>query len=225
MACGAERLKAKMAKDEKFEVKRVREAVSCLCVHLQQQTPCAIERYIDDLLTKKQMSNIAHSHCPGLITDCSCAFNYLQFILFEHKEGSRLLDPRDVHTVVRSLGVNPTAAQLGVVLDQLLVLTAESDSSLISMEHFETVVAAFLVQQEAVLYREDYSTLIRAFRAFDQEGKGWIEVETLRSVMGMKGEVMGEDELSRMVSFAGDGQGRVYYEDYAQKLAQNGRAI
>lgn len=148
-----------------------------------------------------------------------------QFILFEHKEGSRLLDPRDVHTVVRALGVNPTAAQLGVVLDQLLLLTAESDSSLISMEHFETVVAAFLVQQEAVLYREDYSTLIRAFRTFDQEGKGWIEVETLRSVMGMKGEVMGEDELSRMVSFAGDGQGRIYYEDYAQKLAQNGRTI
>jgi len=44
----------------------------------------------------------------------------------------------------------------------------QHNSSLLSMEHIEIVVANFLVQQKKALFRDDYHTLIRAFRALDQ---------------------------------------------------------
>ncbi len=76
-------------------------------------------------------------------------------MLFEHKEGSRLVDFKDVKDVVRACGVNPTAVQLNLIIDQLAALNAESDaaSGLVNMENFELVVTNFLIQQEASLFR------------------------------------------------------------------------
>ncbi|GLC40485.1 Dynein regulatory complex protein 8 [Pleodorina starrii] len=67
--------------------------------------------------------------------------------------------------------------------------------------------------------------MLRAFRAFDPEGRGFIEAETLRTLLSGRGEVMTEEELNRMMVLAADEQGRVWYEDYAQKLANDGRTI
>ncbi len=94
-------------------------------------------------------------------------------ILFEHKEGSKHVDLKEIPTLVRSLGVNPTVAQTTMVSDQLASLIG-TESHLIPMEHIETVVSNFLIQQEAALLRDDYHTLIRAFRAFDSDGKGYV---------------------------------------------------
>lgn len=68
--------------------------------------------------------------------------------------------------------------------------------------------------------------LPRAGRAFDPEGKGWIDAEVLRSVLSSKGsEPLSADELTKMMGCAADEQGRVYYEDYCQKTANDGRTI
>ena len=110
-------------------------------------------------------------------------------ILFENKEGSKLVDLKEIPTLVRSLGFNPTGTQANMVselcmgqqgrlrekhstrstgcsnievchdacphilpmgmakqiIDQLASLNA--DSTLIPMEHVETVVSNYLVQQ------------------------------------------------------------------------------
>ena len=149
------------------------------------------------------------------------------FILFEHKEGSKLVDIKDVPTVIRSLGVNPTQAQTQMVSEQLQILNehAEHSSSLIGIEHFVDVVSTFLVQQEAALFRDDYHTLIRAFRAFDPEGKGYIDAEHLKALLGSKGEPLSDDDQNKMVAFAADDDGKIFYEDYAHKLCSDGRSI
>ncbi|KAG2491820.1 hypothetical protein HYH03_009777 [Edaphochlamys debaryana] len=148
------------------------------------------------------------------------------FVLFEHKEGSRLVDFKDVSTAIRACGVNPTSVQLNLILDQLAALNADSESSgLIGLENFELVVCNFLIQQEATLFRDDYHTLLRAFRAFDPEGRGYIEADTLRGLLSARGEAMTEEELNRMMTLAADPEGKVYYEDYAQRLANDGRTI
>ncbi|KXZ55781.1 hypothetical protein GPECTOR_2g1331 [Gonium pectorale] len=148
------------------------------------------------------------------------------FVLFEHKEGSRLVDFKDVPVAIRACGVNPTSVQINLILDQLAALNAESDATgLVGLENFELVVSNFLIQQEASLFRDDYHTLLRAFRAFDSEGRGYIEAETLRSLLSGRGEAMTEDEMNKMMTVAADEQGRVWYEDYAQRLANDGRSI
>lgn len=57
------------------------------------------------------------------------------------------------------------AAQANLVQDQLAALNAQADmTSMISLEHWETVVMNFLTQHEASLFRDDYFTLLRSFR-------------------------------------------------------------
>jgi Ca2+-binding EF-hand superfamily protein len=132
-------------------------------------------------------------------------------ILFEHKEGSRQVDIKEIPTLVRSLGVNPTVMQTNLILDQIASMST-SDSTLIPLENIEIIVANFLIQQDAALFRDDYHILIRAFRAFDPEGKGYVLAEQIRAALQSKGEPLTDDELSRMVGFAADENGRIYCE-------------
>ena len=66
-------------------------------------------------------------------------------VLFEHKEGSRQVDLKEIPTLIRSLGFNPSGQQANMVIDQLATLNA--DSTLIPMEHVETVVVSYLTLQ------------------------------------------------------------------------------
>ena len=79
--------------------------------------------------------------------------------------------------------------------------------------------------QEATLIRDDYHTLIRAFRAFDPEGKGYCYAEQMKNALQSKGEPLSEDELTRMLGFAADENGKLFYEDYCQKVVIDGRKI
>jgi calmodulin len=146
------------------------------------------------------------------------------FILFEHKEGSKLVDIKEIPTVIRSLGINPTNSQLSIVVEQITAALGE-EASYVTIEQFENAAAKFLVDQEPSLFRDDYFTLIRAFRAFDAEGKGYIEVEQFKTIMSHKGDSLSADEVNNMISFAADDAGKVWYEDYAWKLSNDGRKI
>ena len=207
-------------------------------------------------------------------------------ILLENKEGSRLVDLKEIPPLIRNLGFNPTVAQANMIIDQL---ASGTDSTLIPMETVEDVISAFLstqvreseargmrlfrssrsllqscmghehgrgsldvmvmhwtvdnscqrtcrfscqnlercpsAAQEELLVRDDYHTLIRAFRAFDPEGKGYCLAEQLKTVLQARGEPMTDDELNRMIGFAADEDGKLYYEDYCHRLAPDGRTI
>lgn len=134
-------------------------------------------------------------------------------VLFEHKEGSKTVDQKDIGTLVRYLGVNPTNAQVAMIVEQLNALNADAEpSSLMPLEHVETIVSNFMVQQQAALFRDDYHTLIRAFRAFDTEGKGYIMAEQLKNALTAKGETFSEDEVNKMLGYAADDSGRIFCE-------------
>ena len=64
--------------------------------------------------------------------------------------------------------------------------------------------------------------ILRAFRAFDTDGKGYVMAEVLKSAL-MRGDAMTEDELFKMFGTAADESGKIYYEDYAARLANDGR--
>ncbi|KAJ9513463.1 hypothetical protein QJQ45_006026 [Haematococcus lacustris] len=140
-------------------------------------------------------------------------------ILFEHKEGSRMVDIKDIGTLVRSLGVNPTGMQINLLVDELATVNAEADNgapSLLSLKTVETVLSKFLLTSGNVI-RDDYHTLIRAFRAFDMEGNGFIEAEQMKLMLSSRGEPMTEEETAKMLSYAADENGRIYYVGVAVK--------
>lgn len=156
-------------------------------------------------------------------------------ILFEHKEGSKQVDMKDIGTLVRSLGYNPSPLQVAAILEQL---SAQSDTGggggedrpaatdLLPLEHIENVVSAYLLSHEGELVRDDYHLLIRAFRVFDSEGKGYVLAEQMRSILSARGEEpLTEDELNKMIGRSADENGKIYYEDVSQQMVNDGRII
>lgn len=114
------------------------------------------------------------------------------------------------------------------------------------------VVSAFALSNKNELIRDDYHKLMRAFKALDPEKKGYIDADTFGSLLSSRGEALSSAETSTMLrySFPQDrsqprassqdpqamnvrccscaseaATGRVYYEDYAYKLAINGRKV
>jgi Ca2+-binding EF-hand superfamily protein len=79
------------------------------------------------------------------------------FITFEHREGSRLVDVKELPTVMRSLGMNASGLQLKPLMDSLQT----EESSHISLDAFENAAAKFLIDYEATVLRDDYHMLVR----------------------------------------------------------------
>lgn len=147
------------------------------------------------------------------------------FVVFEHKEGSKLVDEKDIPTIIRSMGINPTGAQLARLMEQLRSDQAE-EGALIPLDRFELVVSAFALSNKNDLIRDDYHKLMRAFRALDPERKGYIDAELLGNLMSSRGEAFNAQESTAMLSCAAEAaSGKVWYEDYAFKLATNGRRV
>lgn len=58
-----------------------------------------------------------------------------------------------------------------------------------------------------------------AFKVFDKNGDGFVEVAELRQVLQGLGEPLSEAELQEMIKEADtDGDGRISYQEYAFKL-------
>lgn len=62
----------------------------------------------------------------------------------------------------------------------------DEDNSLVPYSVFETVVVPWLMQNERALARPDFHMLMRAFKAFDAEGKGWIDAQLLKTTLAAK---------------------------------------
>src|SRR5689334_17335330 len=104
------------------------------------------------------------------------------FISFETKENSRLANIKDVPTIARSLGVNPTTSQIQALLDQVAAALPTEQTSTVALEQCEGLIATWLVESKDSLVRDDYHTLMRAFKALDPDNRGWIDAEQLKAV-------------------------------------------
>ena len=50
----------------------------------------------------------------------------------------------------------------------------------------ETTIVPWLVQNEKALEQAGFHTLMRAFKSFDTENKGWIDANTLKTALTTK---------------------------------------
>jgi Ca2+-binding EF-hand superfamily protein len=181
------------------------------------------------------------------------------FIIFEHKEGSKLVDAKELPTIVRSLGVNPTTAQVQTLQQRIAAalapppstppaaaaIPAAADGSapaaappatppaaaasaapaFLALEQCEGLIAAWLLESKDALQRDDYHTLLRAFKALDPDNTGYIEADKLEQLLGSCEDALSPEELNNMLSVSADDQGRVLYQEFALRLATDGRPI
>jgi hypothetical protein len=62
----------------------------------------------------------------------------------------------------------------------------EEETALVPYPVFDTVVVPWLLQNERSIAKSNFHTLMRAFKAFDPEGKGWIEAQVFKTALTAK---------------------------------------
>ncbi|XP_076057376.1 calmodulin-alpha isoform X2 [Oratosquilla oratoria] len=127
------------------------------------------------------------------------------FSLFD-KDGDGTITTKELGTVMRSLGQNPTEAELQDMINEV---DADGNGT-IDFPEFLTMMARKMKDTDSE------EEIREAFRVFDKDGNGFISAAELRHVMTNLGEKLTDEEVDEMIREADiDGDGQVNYEDPA----------
>ena len=110
------------------------------------------------------------------------------FQIFD-KEGDGSITTKELGTVMRSLGQNPSDDEIR----QMIIDVDEDKSETIDFKEFLGLMAKKMKENDS----ED--ELIEAFKVFDRDGNGKISAHELRYVMLSSGEDLTEQDIQEMV--------------------------
>mmetsp|Transcript_4974 Transcript_4974/g.8534 ORF Transcript_4974/g.8534 Transcript_4974/m.8534 type:complete len:150 (-) Transcript_4974:543-992(-) len=130
------------------------------------------------------------------------------FSLFD-RDGDGAITPKELGTVMRSLGQTPTEAELNELINELIA----DGQQVIDFPEFLTIMAK--------KSKEAYTTeeILDAFRVFDKDGNGTITTMELRHIMTNLGEKLTDEEVDEMIREADvQGDGRVVYAEFVNLL-------
>lgn len=138
------------------------------------------------------------------LTDDQIAEFKEAFALFD-KDGAGIITIKDMATVMRSLGCNPTEAELQDINNEV-------DPDGTGTVEFPV----FLNLMSRKIKDTDTEEEIReAFRVFDRDGRGFIAAAELRHIMTNLGEKLTEEEADEMIREADfNNDGNINYEQF-----------
>ncbi|BEI85296.1 hypothetical protein CcaverHIS002_0506970 [Cutaneotrichosporon cavernicola] len=130
------------------------------------------------------------------------------FSLFD-KDGDGTITTKELGTVMRSLGQNPTQAELEDMINEV---DADGNNS-IDFAEFMTLMAR-------KMHDTDSEEEIReAFKVFDKNNDGHISAAELKHVMTNLGEKLSDDEITQMIREADkDGDGMIDYNEFVSMM-------
>jgi len=133
------------------------------------------------------------------------------FSLFD-KDGDGMITTRELGTVMRSLGQNPTEAELADMINEV-----DTDGSgTIDFPEFLNMMARKMKDSD----NED--EIREAFKVFDKDGNGYISAAELRHVMTNLGEKLTDEEVDEMIQEADiDGDGQINYDEFVKMMMTN----
>ncbi|KAH9548283.1 hypothetical protein CY35_11G080200 [Sphagnum magellanicum] len=130
------------------------------------------------------------------------------FSLFD-KDGDGSITTQELGTVMRSLGQNPTEAELK---DMIHEVDADGDGT-IDFSEFLDLMARKMKDADSD------EELKEAFKVFDKDQNGFISAAELRHVMINLGEKLTDEEINEMIREADvDGDGQVNYEEFVKMM-------
>ena len=131
------------------------------------------------------------------------------FSLFD-KDGDETITTKELGTVMRSLGQNPTEAELQDMINEV---NAEGGNGTIGFPQFLTLMARKMEDTDSE------EEIREAYRVFDKDGNGFISATELRHVMTNLGEKLTDEEIDEMIREADlDGDGQVNYEEFVAMM-------
>eukprot|EP00434_Breviolum_minutum_P027559 symbB.v1.2.024376.t1/scaffold2304.1/size82843/2 len=130
------------------------------------------------------------------------------FSLFD-KDGDGTITTKELGTVMRSLGQNPTEAELQDMINEV---DADGNGT-IDFPEFLSLMARKMKDTDTE------EELIEAFKVFDRDGNGFISAAELRHVMTNLGEKLTDEEVDEMIREADvDGDGQNNYEEFVKMM-------
>ncbi|KAH9849329.1 hypothetical protein C2E23DRAFT_839743 [Lenzites betulinus] len=130
------------------------------------------------------------------------------FSLFD-KDGDGTITTKELGTVMRSLGQNPTEAELQDMINEV---DADGNGT-IDFPEFLTMMARKMRDTDSE------EEIKEAFKVFDKDGNGYISAAELRHVMTNLGEKLSDSEVDEMIREADvDGDGQINYEEFVKMM-------
>ncbi|CAL1280490.1 unnamed protein product [Larinioides sclopetarius] len=126
------------------------------------------------------------------------------------KKGS--INTNMVATILRTLGQTFVESEL-----RELILEIDVDGSgELEFDEFLALTSKFLVEEDAEAMQEE---LREAFRMYDKEGNGYINVADLREILRALDDKLTEDELDEMIAeIDTDGSGTVDFDEFMEMM-------
>jgi len=130
------------------------------------------------------------------------------FSLFD-KDGDGCITTKELGTVMRSLGANPTEAELKEMISEV-----DADGSgTIEFHEFVNMMARKMKDTDSE------EEIREAFKVFDKDGNGFISAAELRHVMTHLGEKLTDEEVDEMIREADiDNDGQINYEEFVKMM-------
>ena len=129
------------------------------------------------------------------------------FSLFD-KDGDGTISTKELGTVMKSLGQNPTEAELQDMINEIDI----DGNGEIDFNEFLTLMVKKI--NEGADSEEE---LLQAFREFDRDGNGLISAAELKHIMAALGEKLTDEEVDETMEDADlDGDGYLNFEEFAK---------
>ncbi|XP_053112231.1 calmodulin-like protein 3 [Hemicordylus capensis] len=165
---------------------------------------CVLNRSKAVSVIRGAEENMAHQLSEEQIAEFKEAF-----LLFD-KDGDGAITTKELGTVMRSLGQNPTEAELREMISEL-----DADGSgTVDFPEFLTLMARKIKNSDGE------EEIREAFRVFDKDGNGYVSAAELRHIMTNLGEKLTDEEVEDMIKEADvDGDGQVNYEEFLRIMS------
>ncbi|KIJ98372.1 hypothetical protein K443DRAFT_680798 [Laccaria amethystina LaAM-08-1] len=130
------------------------------------------------------------------------------FSLFD-KDGDGTITTKELGVVMRSLGQNPTEAELQDMVNEV----DRDGNGTIDFEEFLDMMSRNSIDENAE------EEMRQAFLVFDKDGSGSISKSELKQVMRSLGEYLTDQEVEEMIREAdGDGDGEIDFQEFQRMM-------
>lgn len=130
------------------------------------------------------------------------------FSLFD-KDGDGTITAKELGVVMRSLGQNPTEAELQDMVNEV----DKDGNGTIDFEEFLDMMSRNSMDENAE------EEMRQAFLVFDKDGSGQISMSELKQVMRSLGEYLTDQEVEEMIREAdGDGDGEIDFQEFKRMM-------